>query len=91
MRFPLLLLPQKTGHLIYPSVDIVISDIHEGSNKIDGHGDPKRPPHTSEVDYKNQSDTLLVISDLGSTTININLEDAGTGAWLMDSQYRSDI
>lgn len=91
MRFPLLLLPQKTGHLIYPSVDITVSDFREGSNKMDGHGDPKRPPHTSEVDYKNQSDSLLVISDLGSTTLSIDLEEAGTGAWLVDSQRRSDI
>ena len=90
MRFPLLLLPQKTGHLIYPSVDIAISDFHAGSSKNDEHGDPKRPPHTSEVDYKNQSDSLLVISDLGSTTVNINVDDAVTGAWLIDSQRRSD-
>lgn len=83
-RFPLLVLPQKTGHLIYPSVDITLSD------KVGGHGDPQRPPHTSEVDYTNQGDSLLVISDLGSTTISINIEDAVAGAWLIDSQCRSD-
>ena len=90
-RFPLLVLPQKTGHLVYPSVDITVSDFQDHSNKMGGHGDPKRPPHTSEVDYKNQGDSLLVISDLGSTTISINLEDAVTGAWLIDSQCRSEI
>lgn len=55
------------------------------------HGGPDGPPYTSEVDYRNQGDTLLVISDLCSTTVSINLEDAVTGAWLVDSKCKSDI
>lgn len=91
LRFPLVLLPQKTGHLIYPSIDITVSDFHDGSNKTGGQGNPEQLPPTSEVDYKNQGDSLVVISDRSSTTISINLEDAVTGAWLIDSESRRDI
>lgn len=91
LSFPLLLLPQKTGHLLYPPVDITVSGSHNGSSKMGGQGGPDRPAHTSEVDYRNQGDSILVISDVGSTTSSINLEDAVTGAWLVDLQSRSDI
>ena len=91
VSFPLLIVPQKMGHLLYPSVSITVPVCHDGSNKMGAHGDSDRPPHTSEVDYRNQGDSLLVISDLCSTTVGIDLEDAVTGAWLVNSQSRNGM
>lgn len=90
LSFPLLLLPQRTGHLLYPSVDITVSGRQDASNNVGANGDAGRPPYTSEMDYRNQGDTILVVSDLHSTTVSINLEDPVSGAWLLESKLKSD-
>jgi trafficking protein particle complex subunit 10 len=87
LSFPLLLLPQRTGHLLYPSVDVTISD----RQKTEPQGNPGRPPHTSEMDYRNQGDTLLVVPNLSSTTVSIDLENMASGALVVESTSKNDI
>lgn len=41
---------------------------------------------SSETDYRNQGDTILVVSDLSSTTVCLDPGSAADGAWLMESQ-----
>lgn len=81
-----MLLPQRVGRLLYPSVDISklseISDLareRKGSSKV---------PYVSETDYRNQGDTVLVVSNLSSTTVSLDPGNSISGAWLVESKSR---
>ena len=90
LSFPLLLIPQRTGHLLYPSVDITLPSRRDGSNPAGAQGGgPRQALHTSEVDYRNQGDALLVVSDLASSTASISFDEAAPSAWLVESRYTS--
>ncbi|MCJ1288052.1 hypothetical protein MMC26_007405 [Xylographa opegraphella] len=79
LTFPVLLIPQRAGHLPYPSLDI------QGF---------ERPPEaigvTGEVDYRSHGRSVLVVANRGSTTVGVEPEAGGRGAWLMDAQRRAE-
>lgn len=48
----------------------------------------QRRPVPSELDYRNHSETLLVLPDLRKTTVTVEPGSPGGGSWLIDSEPR---
>lgn len=80
VSFSLLLWPQRTGRLLLPSIDIRPTN--------DGAGEQASPALSCETDYRDQSRTILVASDLSRTTVNLD-PSGGGGGWLIESQSRN--
>ena len=82
LTFPLLLLPQRTGHLVLPSVKIWALPID--------HSNQSSPPRNlvCETDNTTETKTILVIPSLGSTTVAFDPSESGPGAWLVRSSLR---
>jgi hypothetical protein len=91
LHFPLLLVPQQRGHLLYPSIDISVSSRQHGANPPGAEGRVELPPPTSEIDYRNQGDTLLVVPDLRSTTVGVDLENAVSSVLLVESKSTNEV
>ena len=86
-RFSIILLPQCSGHLVFPSVEITCSRLERAES---GLIPVKRVEVPSQVDYKSHSRSMLVIPDLQETTITMDTESAGNrGSWLAHSESRS--
>jgi len=81
--FPVMLLPQRPGHLLLPSLEIKTYVVESSGNKR-----TSRSAVTSELDYRSHAHSVLVLPDLRSTTVS--LEGAG-GSWLLDSDRRVHI
>lgn len=85
--FPLMLLPQRPGHLLLPHVELkafVSQESHRDSQQA-----LQRRQVPSEVDYLNHSVTVLVTPNLKKTTVSLDVTGAsGSGAWLIDSEQR---
>ncbi|KAF3491930.1 uncharacterized protein GIQ15_01447 [Arthroderma uncinatum] len=85
-RFRLLLLPQRAGHLLLPTVDIKSFAVETGQQQqpmspLAGEQQPHsdssfaprpRRPVSSELDYRSHGETILVSADLQMTTINLD-------------------
>ncbi|KAL8806583.1 MAG: hypothetical protein Q9182_001230 [Xanthomendoza sp. 2 TL-2023] len=89
-KFPIILLPQKTGHLLYPSVEIRVS---EGQ----GHGGGREEVEEAadgavdcEMNYLDQSESILIVPDLSSSTVSLDRRTPGGEAWLLESNGRSE-
>jgi len=91
VTFPILLIPQKAGHLLYPSIEI--KSVEEL-----GLRDVASPQGTGglnagltcELDYKNQGEAVLVVPNRASTTIGLDLDsgNGGPAAWVVESRVR---
>lgn len=79
--FSVLLVPQTTGRLLYPSVEIISLSKATHANQEGG----EYPPLSSETDYLGQSETILVVPNLASTTVSL---DPANGGWLVESRSR---
>ena len=81
-------MPQRIGHLMFPSIDIhplpSARYLHQADNREDLTGSSI----SCETDYHHHSETILVVSDLSSTTINIDLSNNVGEAWLVESKSR---
>ncbi|KAL8954816.1 MAG: hypothetical protein Q9183_006917, partial [Haloplaca sp. 2 TL-2023] len=77
-KFPIILLPQKSGHLLYPSMEIRATR----SARSEGDGKVVDEDVQYEVDYRSQSESILVAPNLSSVTVSL---DAGE-AWLVDTK-----
>ena len=78
VTFALLLLPQRTGQLIFPSVEIRVVE----NKDEDGEGDEV----SCETDYRSQAETVEVVTGLESTTVRLD----GGGAWLLETKARDE-
>ena len=89
VTFPLLLLPQRTGHLLYPSVEIRHSPQRLQADE-DGSGgrlsETAEETLSCETDYKSQAKTILVVDGLQRTTVVVDHEAAGNGAWVLETK-----
>ncbi|KAI9877272.1 MAG: hypothetical protein M1830_004355 [Pleopsidium flavum] len=97
LTFPLMLLPQRPGYLLYPTVEI--RAVPDGPDTLDGRFSSAEQgsrdsrdassndvfPTSCETDYRNQGDTILVLPNLKSSTVSL---DPGGSAWLVESERR---
>ena len=84
----ILLLPQRTGHLMFPTIDIHPLPSPHNLHPADDRGDLTESFVSCETDYQHHSDSILVVSNLGSTTVSIDLSSTVSGAWLVESKNR---
>jgi len=81
----MLLIPQKVGHLLLPSLDIRRNTPDETNNSLP---QAKRVETTFEVDYKGRGKNVLVIPNLRETTTALEAEAMVGKSSLVDSQRR---
>ncbi|KAL8712879.1 MAG: hypothetical protein Q9220_003087 [cf. Caloplaca sp. 1 TL-2023] len=86
--FPIILLAQRVGHVLCPAIEVRVLEtsgsemtLHNGQGAAD-------KGMACEVDYINQNESILIIPDLGSSTVSLAANDTGSGAWLVDSKSR---
>ena len=91
-RFTVLLLPQKPGHLLLPGLEIRTFFPSTSQPLADPTAAPPRRSIPCEVDYRNHSETVLVLPDLRKTTVTLSAAGghAGGGSWLIDSERRAE-
>ncbi|KAJ5361455.1 TRAPP II complex TRAPPC10 [Penicillium brevicompactum] len=91
-RFTVLLLPQKPGHLLLPGLEIRTFFPSTSQPAADPTAAPPRRSIPCEVDYRNHSETVLVLPDLRKTTVTLSAAGghAGGGSWLIDSERRAE-
>lgn len=88
LNFAILLLPQRTGHLMFPSIDIHLSQPPHVSHRPDDREDSAESWISCETDYQHQSETILVVSGLSSTTVSVDPSSMVGGTWLVGSKSR---
>ena len=87
--FDVLLLPQRTGHLLLPSVSIH-PNLPRPPSRDEGEATAAADSLIScETDYVNQAESVLVVPDLSSTTVSHDLGGSAGGAWCIESQSRN--
>ena len=84
--FPVLLIPQRAGHLLLPPIEV---KCNTGSVDDSRMVLPKDQP-AFEVYYRSHAKSVLVIPSLRQTTVNLDTEAAGGKILLVDSQKRQD-
>lgn len=85
--FALLLLPQRTGNLPYPSFDI--QPIIPRQAGVDSVGREEAGAIISyEVDYREHARTMFVIPGMSSTTASLDPRGSVGGAWLVEAKGR---
>ncbi|MCJ1477365.1 hypothetical protein MMC13_006036 [Lambiella insularis] len=94
LTFPILLIPQRPGHLMYPSIDIKHVEEDAVNTPI------ARSPQfggldarlSCEVEYRNHGESVLVVPNLSSTTVSLDGEAGNRGgAWLVGAQSRQHV
>ena len=73
---------------MFPSIEIHLSRSSRILHPANDQEDPPEPSISCEMDYQHQSETILVVPDLCSTTISIDPSSAVGGAWLVESKKR---
>lgn len=73
---------------MFPSIDIHPSTLPRISDQADDREDLAESSASCEMDYQQQSEMILVVSDLSSTTVSIDPSSTVGGAWLVDSKSR---
>lgn len=92
-RFPLLLIPQRTGYLLYPSVEVMVAVPYRSTDSNTEQPASEKPSYSSETDYRSQSEALLVVPNLSSTTVSLDSSHSSSvgGTWLVDSKFRQRL
>jgi hypothetical protein len=91
--FPIMLLPQRHGHLLLPGLDIEAFELQTSASGFQGES-PTPPPRKqvqSELDYRNHGESILVLPDLKSTTVSLDPGGPGGGPWLVESERRMEL
>jgi hypothetical protein len=92
--FPIMLLPQRHGHLLLPGLDIKAFELHANTSRapLESAGlPPPRKPLQSETDYRNHGESILVLPDLRSTTVSLDPGGPSGGSWLVESERRAEL
>jgi trafficking protein particle complex subunit 10 len=91
--FPIMLLPQRHGHLLPPGLDIKAFELQTSASGFQGES-PTPPPRKqvqSELDCRNHGESILVLPDLKSTTVSLDPGGPGGGPWLVESERRIEL
>jgi hypothetical protein len=102
LRFTVLLLPQKPGHLLLPGLEVRAFAPAQPQPPTSppamdvAAGVPAAPVQRQaiacEVDYRNHGETVLVLPDLRKTTVSLNASGSpGGSSWLVDSERRAEV
>lgn len=87
----MVLLPQRLGHLLYPSLEVRVARVHDNGRGSRVSTDTVIDDVAYELDYLNQADGILIVPNLSTSTVSLDGNtDAGGGAWLVESKTRSD-
>ncbi|KAL9006889.1 MAG: hypothetical protein Q9188_000344 [Gyalolechia gomerana] len=88
MSFSIILIPQRTGYLQYPSLEVRMTRPQGSKGRFVDSKTAAKEIITSELDYVNQAESILVIPNLNSSTVSLDCSDSGDGAWLVESRSR---
>jgi len=98
--FPIMLLPQRHGHLLLPGLDVKAFEVQTstpaptsglGVKQESANFPPARKQVQSELDYRNHGESVLVLPDLKSTTVSLDPGGPGGGSWLVESERRVEM
>ncbi|KAL8841792.1 MAG: hypothetical protein Q9170_000825 [Blastenia crenularia] len=87
-KFTVVLLPQKIGQLQYPSIEIRTTKPQDNGSLSAGAPRAAEDIITCEVDYVNQTESILVIPNLSSSTVTLDSNSSENGAWLVEARSR---
>lgn len=88
MSFSIVLIPQRTGYLQYPSLEVRMTRPQGSKGRFADSKTAAKDIIASELDYVNQAESILVIPNLNSSTVSLDSSDSGDGAWLVESRSR---
>lgn len=88
INFSIILIPQKTGHLQYPSIEVCMTRPQGNKGQLPDSNHTAKEIVASELDYINQAESILIIPNLNSSTVSLDSSDSGDGAWLVESRSR---
>lgn len=85
--FPLLLLPQRVGHLLYPSVEVWHAPAKREDGEGGGGGKAAQGGEalSCETDYKSQAKSVHVVAGLSRTTVVVDHEAAENGVRVLET------
>lgn len=94
-NFTVMLLPQKSGHLLLPGLEIKAFVPGRAAALPPPPNNPAATPPplqrrqiACEVDYRNHGETVLVLPDLRKTTVSLSTSGGHGVSWLVDSERR---
>ena len=73
---------------MFPSVNIQSVASTRNLQQADDRGDLAESSVSYETDFQRQSETILVVSDLSSTTVSIDPCSTVARPWLVESKSR---
>ncbi|KAG5931621.1 hypothetical protein E4U53_001675, partial [Claviceps sorghi] len=85
-EMPLLLIPQREGHLAYPTVEIKEVSTAPSSTEDRGGGGGSGTALACEVDWKNVGETVRVVSEKRSVTVSLDASGPGGGPLVLESE-----
>jgi hypothetical protein len=89
--FPIMLLPQRHGHLLLPGLDVKAFELQTSTQRKSRTHSAPRKQVESELDYRNHGESILVLPDLKSTTVSLDPGGPGGGSWLVESERRVEL
>ncbi|KAI4199656.1 MAG: hypothetical protein LQ350_004447 [Teloschistes chrysophthalmus] len=90
-KFSVVLLPQRVGHLLYPSLEVRVAQVQDRSRGSRDSTGTVIDDVAHELNYLNQANGILIVPNLSTSTLSLEGNtDAGGGAWLVESKNRSD-
>ncbi|KAL8690870.1 MAG: hypothetical protein Q9218_003784 [Villophora microphyllina] len=89
-RVSIILLPQRIGHLPYPSLEVRVTQGSEGNRETQDMTGTTNHDIACELDYLNQAESILIVPNLSTSTASLDANNAGGGAWLVESKSRSE-
>jgi hypothetical protein len=89
LSFPVVMIPLREGILPYPHVDIKPSPISRTIASGEGRAQTKHAAVTCETDYKNDGESIRVISNTRKVTVSLDASGPQGGAMLLEVERRT--
>lgn len=90
--FSLLLLPQRTGWLLYPGVEVwhAPAKREDGEEREGGGGGGGKEGVSCETDYKSQAKSVRVVAGFSRTTVVVDHDAGENGARVVETESWGD-